>query len=277
MEVIKAIKGEYVQVVYNECSCGSARKNSIAEMARKHGICVAQFIEVKQRDDYFEFYEILRKKPHAKLVIIFLSPHILPGFIRDQNEIMQKGEFQFLGSEAWGGNYDLLKYDIVKGALSVTMQLEEVRGLRAYIQQKVPNKQEYNPWLEEYLQKRQNCYFDWSYDKTFSRHCTADILPPAETGSFKTDFWSDFATNSLLALLKGSAEFYKKSCVASSENLCHEFVSNPTGLHEEVKKVSMDISGTGSIKVNTLIKLSRLVGKQTLWFPTRSDTNRTAQ
>ena len=53
MEVIKAVKGEYVQVIYNECSCGSARKNSILDMARKHGICVAQYIEVKQRDSYF--------------------------------------------------------------------------------------------------------------------------------------------------------------------------------------------------------------------------------
>ena len=249
MEVIKAIQGEYVQVVYNECSCGSARKNSITEMARKHGICVAQFIEVKQKDGYFEFYEILRKKPHARLVIIFLNNHILPYFMKDLNEMMQRGEFQFLGSEAWGGNYDLLKYDIVKGALSVTMQLEEVRGLRAYIQQKVPNKRQYNPWLEEYLQKRQDCYFDWSFDKTFSRRCTAITLPPAETDTFKTDSWCNFATNTMLALLKGSAEFYKNTCGTSSDNLCHEFVSNPTGLYEEVKKVSMDISGTGAIKV----------------------------
>ena len=169
MEVVKAIKGEYVQIVYNECSCGTARKNSIAEMARKRGICVAQYINVKEQDTYFEFYELLRRKPHAKLVIIFLNPHILTNFMRDLNEQMTTGEFQFLGSEAWGGNYDLLQYGIVKGALSVTMQLEEVRGLRTYIQQKIPNKHQYNPWLEEYLQKRQNCYFDWSYDKMFPR------------------------------------------------------------------------------------------------------------
>ena len=192
---------------------------------------------------------MLRRKPHAKLIIIFLSPHILPNFMRDLNDQMTQGEFQFLGSEAWAGNYDLLQYGIVKGALCVTMQLEEVRGLRAYIQQKIPDKHQYNPWLEEYLQKRQNCYFDWSYDKMFPRQCTDDILPPAEKDTFKTDPWCNFATNSLLALLIGSAEVYKKTCSSSSESLCQEFIGNPAGLYEEMKKVSMDISGTGFIKV----------------------------
>ena len=259
MEVVKAIKGEYVQIVYNECSCGTARKNSIAEMARKRGICVAQYINVKEQDTYFEFYELLRRKPHAKLVIIFLNLHILTNFMRDLNEQMTTGEFQFLGSEAWGGNYDLLQYGIVKGALSVTMQLEEVRGLRTYIQQKIPHKHQYNPWLEEYLQKRQNCYFDWSYNKMFPRQCTDDILPPAEKDAFKTDSWCNFATNSLLALLIGSAEFYKKTCSSNSEDLCEEFVGNAAGLYDEIKKISMDISGTGGIKVSRFARRFRNV------------------
>ena len=236
MEVVKAIKGEYVQIVYNECACGSARKDAIEAMARKHGICVAQYLEVKEKDSYFEFYEILRRKPHAKLVIIFLSPHILPYFMRDLNEQMTQGEFQFLGSETWGETYDILQYDIVKGALCVTMQIDEIRGLRAYIQDKIPNKHQHEPWLEDYLQMRQNCFFDWSYDKTFSRQCTEDILPPAEKDTFTTDTWCSFATNSLLALLIGSAEFYKKTCNSISDNLCQEFVGNPAGLHEEMKR-----------------------------------------
>lgn len=253
MEVIKAIQGEYVQVVYNECSCGSARRTSIELMARKHGICVAQFIEVKLTDSYFRYYEILRKKPHAKLVIIFLSSSILTNFMENLNDQMNNGEFQFLGSESWGGNNDLLKYDIVKGSLCVTMQLEEIKGLRSYIQEKVPNREQYDPWLEQYIQKRQNCYFSWSYDKTCSRECTDEILPPAEKNEFQSDFWNAFATNSLLALLMGSSEFYHIMCRSNHENLCPEFVSKPSGLYEEVKKISLDISGTGPIKVSCFI------------------------
>ena len=265
MNVIKAIKGEYVQVVYNECTCGSARKDSVAAMALKHGICVAQYLQVKEKDSYFEFYELIRRKPHAKLVIIFLSSHILTNFMRDLNEQMPRGEFQFLGSEAWGDNHDLLQFDITKGSLLVTMELDEIKGLRSYIQDKIPNRNKYEPWLEQYIQKRQDCYFDWSHDKTFSRQCMDDILPPAQGGYFKIDSTCAFATYSLFALLQGSSEFYRKSC-GNSVELCEAYVNNPTGLYEEMKEVSMDISGTGPTKVIyvcvTFICFSQCLGRR---------------
>lgn len=248
IEVVKAMKGEYIQIVYNECFCGIVRKDSLEEMAKKHGVCVAQYVEVKEKDSYFEYYELIRRKPHAKLVIIFLSSHILSNFMRDLNEQMPKGEFQFLGSETWGKNFDLLKYDIIKGALCVTMELEEIKGLRSYIRDKVPDRNIYDPWLEQYIQKRQDCYFDWSYDKTASRKCTEDILPPAEKHFFQIDSWCAFATNSLLALLKGSAEFFAKSC-GNSALLCQEFTEKPYGLYDEMKKMLMDVTGTGPVKL----------------------------
>lgn len=57
-----------------------------------------------------------------------------------------------------------------------------------------------------------------------------------------------FATYSLFALLKGSAEFYRQSC-GNSAVLCDAFVNNPVGLYEEMKEVSMDLSGIGPTKL----------------------------
>lgn len=66
----------------------------------------------------------------------------------------------------------------------------------------MPDYNTSNPWLEQYIQVRQDCYFDWSYDKTFSRKCTDDILPVNQL-DFQSDPWCIFAFNTMLSLLKG--------------------------------------------------------------------------
>ena len=97
MEVVRTFQGEYIQVVHNKGAYGAGGKDSVTTSAKKRGICIAQYIEVKESDRYFEYYELMRRKPHAKIVIIFLNSHVLGGFIRDLNEQMTKGEFQFIG------------------------------------------------------------------------------------------------------------------------------------------------------------------------------------
>ena len=252
LEVVKSLRGEYIQVVYNEGAYGIGGRDSVISSARSRRICIAQSIEVKESDRYYKYYELIRRKPHAKIVIIFLNSHVLENFIRDLNGQMAKGEFQFIGSEAWGKHSDMLKYGITKGALTVTLEMDAIRGLTSYIQNKLPNKYQSNPWLEQYIQNKQDCYYHWSYDKTFARECTDDILPPAEKGQFQTDSWCVFATTSIVALLMGSAEFFAKSC-GNAAKLCQNFVDNPSDLVEEMKKISMDILGTGDIQVSVLM------------------------
>ena len=253
MQIVKALHGEYIQVLHSYCPCGVSGIHTLTAAARKHGVCIAQDIEVKLNENYFEYYDLIRRKPHAKLVIVYLNSQILTNFMRDLNKNMQKGEFQFIGATSWGTNTDLLQFSIAKGAVSVSLTMDAIDNLTSFIQNKVPNKDEFNPWLEQYIQTKQGCHFDWSYDKTFSRQCTADNLPPAEKhGQFKTDAWCTFASTSVLSLLMGSAEFYAKSC-GTSAKLCEDFIDNPSGLVEELKKISMDIYGTGNIKVNVIL------------------------
>lgn len=248
MEVVKSLKGEYIQVVHNEGSYGIGGRDSVTSSAKSRGICIAQYIEVKESDRYYEYYDLIRREPHAKIVIIFLNSHVLAGFMRDLNEQMTELEFQFIGSEAWGKNVEYLQYPITKGALTVTLEMDGIRGLTTFIQEKVPEKDTSDIWLEQYIQNRQNCYFEWSYDKVLSRQCTDDILPPAEKANFHTDSWCNFAATALLSLLMGSADLFAKSC-GNSAKLCQEFMNNPSDLVEEMKKISMDLYGTGAIQI----------------------------
>jgi hypothetical protein len=46
---------------------------------------------------------------------------------------MTRGEFQFIGSEAWGKNRDALQYDISKGAIITAVEMDTDRDLEVYI------------------------------------------------------------------------------------------------------------------------------------------------
>ena len=75
----------------------------------------------------------MRRKPHAKIVIIFLRSHVVGPFMKDMDELMAPGEFQFIGSEAWATNKEMLLYDINKGSLTMTLQIEKNNDLDEYI------------------------------------------------------------------------------------------------------------------------------------------------
>ena len=250
MEVVKALRGEYIQIVYNEGAYGVGGRDSVIASAKARGICVAQIIEVQETDIYYIYYELIRRKPHAKIVITFLNSHVVGDFMKDLNDLMTNGEFQFIGSEAWGKNVDLLQYDITKGALTVTLEMDPIRGLTSFVQEQLPKKNNADhPWLQQYVQKRHDCYFNWSYDKTFSEDCADDILSGAENNQFHTDSWCEFATTAVFSLLMGSAEFFSKSC-GNTATLCQVFVDNPDELVAEMHQISMDIYGTGEIQVS---------------------------
>ena len=252
MEIVKALQGEYIQIVYNEGAYGIGGRDSVIASAKARGICIAQITKVRESSRYYEYYERLRKKPHAKIVIVFLNSNIVRNFMRDMNDNEKNtaGEFQFIGSASWGQNSDNLLYDVTNGALTLSMDMEPIIGLMTYIQNQLHNINQSEPLLEQYIQHRQNCYYNWSYDKSFSKVCTSkDIIPAAEKSYFQTDHWCVFATTAMLSLLMGSAEMFSKVC-GNTEKLCQAFVENPYDLVEEMKNISMDINGTGETKVS---------------------------
>lgn len=63
-----------------------------------------------------------------------------------------------------------------------------------------------NPWLDEYIQNRQNCYFDWSFEKKFDAKCTDENLPISDN-NFESDPWCIFVFNTMISFLKGTVNY----------------------------------------------------------------------
>ncbi|XP_045209918.2 uncharacterized protein LOC123561535 [Mercenaria mercenaria] len=249
IDIVKELGGEYIQIVYSEGAYGEGGRDAVVAAAAEALICIAQEILVTEKDVYYEHYETLRRKPHAKLVIVFLRSHVVKSFMRDMNTEMKRGEFQFIGSEAWGKNTDILQYDINKGSITVAVEMDKNTYLEEYLKVQEPTHNASDPWLEEYIQNRQDCYFDWSYDKKFSRKCVDNILPVSDV-DFESDPWCIFVFNTMISFLKGAATFYQQTCGASSsKELCEDFVSNPNNFVKVLKNVKMNIYGTGDILI----------------------------
>lgn len=120
--------------MYSEGAYGEGGKDAVKKAAAIAGICIAQEILVLEQETYYEHYETLRKKPHAKLVIIFLRSHVVGPLMRDLNVNMKRGEFQFIGSEAWGKNGEVLDYDINKGSITVAVEMDKNSYLEEYLE-----------------------------------------------------------------------------------------------------------------------------------------------
>lgn len=125
--------GEYIQLVFSEGGYGEGFRDCVRAAAVEAGVCVAQTIQVKESDTYYGYFEILRQKPHAKIVLVLLRSHVVGPFLHDVNEDMKRGEFQFIGSEAWGKNKEVLKYDITQGAIITAVEMDTERDLEYFI------------------------------------------------------------------------------------------------------------------------------------------------
>ena len=108
-------------------------RDAVREAAKANKICIIQEIMVEETDTYFSYFEAMRRKPYAKIVIVFLRSHIVVPFLKDVGKEMIRGQFQFIGSEAWGRNKEALQYDISKGAIITAVEMDNDRDLEAYI------------------------------------------------------------------------------------------------------------------------------------------------
>lgn len=248
LQVVKTLGGEYVQVVYVEKEYGESAAKLLKSSAKKYNICIAQDIKVEQDGDFYKYYEMIRQKHHAKIVILFLHHPILLKLMQTLTGEMQAGTYQFIASDGWGKHKDMLDVALADGVISVALEIKNVDGLIPYIQNKTLPPYHKDIWLEQYLQKKYECYFDFSFDKTYEKLCTNHSISQKVT-EFSGDYWSNFATTSILALLMGSAELYRKRC-RRNNGLCPGFTSDLDALVNEVKNISMDVLGNGKRKVS---------------------------
>ena len=240
--------GKYIQVIYSKDIYGNGGVDALRTSARIHKVCIAQYIEVEASDNYRKYYDLLLGKAFARIIVTFLSHSIWFSFANDLSKQLKRGEFQFIGSDSWRNDIHPLDNDKWKGSFSFTWGVREPPDLKSYIKQKLNSKTQTDSLLTEYIQKRQDCFFDWSFDKTFTKPCSSST-PLLSDSHFQIPSVLVTVAESVFTLLVGSAEFFKKTC-DRSDVLCLNYIDNPSGLVDCIKNVSLDIDGMGKRKVS---------------------------
>ncbi|XP_053391016.1 uncharacterized protein LOC128553856 [Mercenaria mercenaria] len=161
---------------------------------------------------------------------------------------MKRGEFVFLGSEAWARDGTILAKDtnhIILGSFTVSLEMYKDRELRNHVQNIKPKPYRTDPWAMMFIQAKRNCFYDLSFDKTQADKCSV-ANDHSRDPDFTLDTYDTQAYVATKCLLTGADAFLKTKCGSSASSLCKDFLSNTEGLVEEILKTKMDLDGSGS-------------------------------
>ncbi|XP_053382549.1 uncharacterized protein LOC123540489 [Mercenaria mercenaria] len=253
IRIIQELNADFVQIVYSTGAYGEAGKDKIKEAAYQNKICVVQEIPVEEYGSAYAIFEKLRREAHARIVIIFLQSHRIYNIMSALvSQIDSRGEFMFIGSEAWARKKDPLVNDekqILLGSYTLALEMYQDNELRSYIQNITPKPYSQNPWSLIYLQTKRNCFFDFSFDKTQPEKCSS-ANDYSTDPNFELDSWDTSAFVAVKSLLIAANAFLKERCGSTAHGLCAEFTNNPKGLTDAIRATKLDLDGSGNkIKV----------------------------
>jgi hypothetical protein len=236
-EIMIRLGVQYAQIVYSTGSYGEDGKNKVRTAAQEKSICIAQDFAIDEDENVYAIYEKLKRNPHAKVVILFLDPLVLLKLASAITGQMKQGEFLFIGSETWARMSDVLVADVKKvmlGSFTLSFEMYQDPELRQYIRNNTNSEPfDRNPWSSLFIEERNKCFHDTSFDKTKPRKCSAStdfrtdpnyVLDTYDTASF-------IATKSLLI---GANAHFQNKCGKNNRVLCSEFVNDAYGKYERM-------------------------------------------
>ncbi|KAL4224383.1 hypothetical protein ACF0H5_017836 [Mactra antiquata] len=242
IEVIKHINSDYIQIVHSDSEYGNNGKDSVVNAATDNNICVIQKIPVKENFNAFEIYDKLRRFPHARVVVVFLHSYKTLPFVKAIVSQMDRGEFIFIGSQTWHHTKNLLQVDSrqnLLGSYSLAFEIKQDERLLQRVRSLTPLPFSTNPWVTSFLQARGNCHYQESFDKRSSVQCSNDNT------NYQLDYLDTYVVLATTGLLTGANSFLHKTCLFNDFKMCPPFSKNVDGLMEEIRKVKLDVDGSG--------------------------------
>ncbi|KAL4224386.1 hypothetical protein ACF0H5_017838 [Mactra antiquata] len=242
IEVVKHINSDYIQIVHSDTEYGNNGKDSIVDAAIDNSICVIQKIPVHENFNEFEIYDKLRRFPHARVVVVILQSYKILRLVKAILSQMDRGEFTFIGSQTWHHTKNLLDADsrqLLLGSYSLAFEIKQDERLLQRVRSLTPQPFSSDPWVTSFLQARGNCHYQDSFDKRSSVQCSNDST------NYQLDYLDTYVVLATTGLLTGANSFLHKTCLFNDFKMCPPLTENVNGLMEEVRKVKLDVDGSG--------------------------------
>lgn len=173
IELVKKMKSNSIQMIYSEGKYGEDGRDALMEEASKHGVCVVQTLPVEKGNisQYKKVIHQLKQYPNSKVIIVYLRSHTVSGFMKEMDLQVTPMEYVFIGSEAWGTRDFVSDLKNIEGAITLAMSLPVEDGFLEHMRDIDPQQHSPNHWVLPYISGKLNCYYEWSFNKTYGRQC----------------------------------------------------------------------------------------------------------
>nr|XP_046245280.1 extracellular calcium-sensing receptor-like [Scatophagus argus] len=157
-KLVKHFGWTWIGAVRSDSDYGNNGMATFLQAAQKEGICV-EYSESFHRDHprsrIQRVADVIRRST-ATVVVAFLAPPEMR-ILMEELSAEPSPPRQWIGSEAWLTNRDLLKFSSIAGAIGFGIQRSVIPGLREFLLDLSPTKVAASPLLTEFWEEAFNC------------------------------------------------------------------------------------------------------------------------
>lgn len=233
IDICVKMSWRYVSLIYANNIYGRSAQRELISRANHSNICVTLSLLYKSGEDPKNLLEELKRRPEAKIVIVFLNSDRLENFMTSITENIEEGEFFFLGSESWGSSLRLDRIgEKIAGSLSLGIDMPPDRAFEEYLKHKKLDITSSNEWNLAAMESQ--CYMPLSLNKQSSKACPANITL-RDLG--KQHLWATLVIQSVYAAAVGLNMSIAKIC--NSVEVCPRLFQKTSEIIEIFKQVKL--------------------------------------
>ncbi|XP_036936444.1 extracellular calcium-sensing receptor-like [Acanthopagrus latus] len=157
-KLVKHFGWTWIGAVRSDSDYGNNGMASFLQAAQKEGICVEyseSFYRTHPRSRIQRVADVIRRST-AVVIVAFTASTELRLLLEELTREPSPPR-QWIGSESWVTNKDLLRFNICAGAVGFGIQKSVIPGLREFLLDLPPSKVAASPVLTEFWEKAFNC------------------------------------------------------------------------------------------------------------------------
>lgn len=174
IDIVKTLGGNFIQILYSETKYGEGGRDLVRALATRSSnkICVAKEIPVNLHSTPEEIVKELRSEPGAKFVVTFVASSHIEFVTSFLNNGLKRNEFLFIASEGWGKRPEMTGFTNLVGSITVTSELTLDENFNTHLASLRPDGSSVDPWVREYMEYINDCYYEWSFNKIGRKPCS---------------------------------------------------------------------------------------------------------
>ncbi|XP_075891812.1 extracellular calcium-sensing receptor-like [Nelusetta ayraudi] len=158
VKLVKHFGWTWIGAIHSDSDYGNNGMASFLKAAKKEGICVEyteSFYRTNPQSRIKRLANVIRSST-AKVIVAFVAPGDIKILFEELSREPSPPR-QWIGSEGWVANQDLLQFNFCAGAIGFGIQRSVIPGLREFLLDLSPSKVAASPVLTEFWEDLFNC------------------------------------------------------------------------------------------------------------------------